>query len=242
MFASTAFVPARSARTSRAAWTLCLLGLGLGLWACAGRARGDEMDIRDLQHEVIAYKALQDDPLLAQLNLLVRVRKRVATVTGVVPSRELALRAVACLKKLPEIGEVRSTIRVAGESMAATVAQAQSPPKIEPPPVVVWQPVPTPSVALSPPTNPIGAVSRPKEAPRQLPEPPDTAAITSAVKNLMVGEERFRRLRFEVRQNKVYLSGVVYQWADLHEVSRAITRIPGVEAVVLQDVHAEPRK
>ena len=34
----------------------------------------------------------------------------------------------------------------------------------------------------------------------------------------------------------------VYRWADLRELSVAVTHIPGVEGVVLREVRAEPRK
>ena len=82
-------------------------------------------------------------------------------------------------------------------------------------------------------------MSRPKEIAT---EPADAAAVSGAVQALVQSEERYRRVRYEVKQGKVYLSGVVVRWGDLHELSLAVTRIPGVESVVLRDVRTEPRK
>jgi osmotically-inducible protein OsmY len=227
--------------------------LAFAVLALAGQLYADPPEISDLRDEVAAHKALTEDATLAKLGLLVKVRKHVATVTGTVPSRELAQRAVNCLNKLPELIAVRDAIHVEGEEVVPPILVQQKKPPLwsgtltdhsnEPRKVVVWVPLGQKSVAMSPALNPVEAVSRSKDASTKKPsEPADAAAIVSAVKNLMVGEERYRRLRFEVKQNKVYLTGVVYQWADLHELSRAIARIPGVEAVVLQDVRAEPKK
>jgi hypothetical protein len=242
----------------RSALALCVLALG-------GRLSADELDMRDLQHEVIACKALHDDQVLTQLHLIVKVRNRVATVAGTVPTREFAQRAVDCLKKLPDLVEVRDAMRVDKEDgvtlaplpirkdrvihSSGTLAKlpAEAKKKETAPATAVWKPVPADkpleNIAQLPAISAIGPVPHPKGLlTKQPPEPPDAAAIISAVKNLMVRDERFRGLRFEVKQNSVYLSGVVLRWADMHELSRAITRIPGVDAVVLQDVRDEPKK
>src|SRR5207302_9161168 len=87
----------------------------------------------------------------------------------------------------------------------------------------------------SPPATPLPAadtVSRAK--PPKPVEPADGPAIGNAVQGLILADERFRRVRYEVKQGKVYLSGVVARWGDLHELSLAVTRIPGVESVVLR--------
>src|SRR5207245_2442047 len=62
----------------------------------------------DLYQTVLARRALQNDALLAPLNLGVRVRQRVATLWGPVASAEAARRAVALLRELPELAAVRS--------------------------------------------------------------------------------------------------------------------------------------
>jgi osmotically-inducible protein OsmY len=244
--------PTRGLRPGGSVWQRCLLALCL--LAVPGHLRADEMDIQDLQHEVLAYQALKDDPALAKLHLLVKVRKRVATLTGTVPSRALARQAVACLYKLPDLVEVRDAIHVEGEERNAPTVTSHRPsgPTTLPGELnvtlgpMVWKPLPfgkddRPGKVL-PALSPIEPVSRPRELPKK-PEAINAAGgIAEAVKDLMVADERYRRLRFEVRQSQVYLSGVVYQWADLHELARVIARLPGVEGVVLQDVRAEPKK
>jgi osmotically-inducible protein OsmY len=131
------------------------------------------------------------------------------------------------------------------------------PEQLRPPMVdLVWQPVnpeaapkpsppsPPPSVAFLPSgtSQPglTGTVSRPRDS--MLTEAPDAAAISSAVQSLIQTEERFRRVRYEVKQGQVFLGGVVNRWADLRELAVAVTHIPGVEGVVLREVRAEPRK
>jgi osmotically-inducible protein OsmY len=124
------------------------------------------------------------------------------------------------------------------------------PPAIE----LVWKPateempvkstLPLQSVHLLPPimsqSGLTGTVSRPKDYLST--EPADAAAVSNAVQSLIQSEERYRRVRYEVKESKVFLGGVVYRWADLRELSLAVTRIPGVNGVVLREVRAEPRK
>src|SRR5436853_7347916 len=90
-----------------------------GLWGClgllviltgpaVGRLSAEVIDPRDLQREVQARQALQNDPKIAPFCLGVRVRNRVATLTGPVPTRELAQHAVNVLRQMPELSDVRS--------------------------------------------------------------------------------------------------------------------------------------
>jgi hypothetical protein len=239
------------------------------------RLQADELNLRDLQHEVLARHALSKDLKLAELNLVVRVKDRVATLQGPVPTRDLGERAVTVLKKLPELRAVRNELTVQFEDQLllprppAVLPEVSPPPREQKPaPAPPQQPLPkteTPTTAAWKPVHPqepvkpalhgvallpsitmtpaAGTVSRPKDAgPAQPADPPDAAAISSAVQSLIQGDERYRRLRYEVKQGKIYLGGVVYRWSDLHELSRGLVRIPGVESVVLRDIRAEPRK
>lgn len=247
--------------------------MGIVVAAVVSHAAADEIDPVDLHREFQAMEALRKDPQLGALNLGVRVRGRVATLWGPIPTRDLADRAVATLKKLPELREVRDHTFVQFDELrpkapvglppTQEVAPPPVTPKTEPatakaepagPQVAIWRPVlpeveskplpNRPSVALLPSLVGPGSmdvVSRAKDKGPTL-EPLDAAAIGSAVQSLVQSEARFRRVRYEVKQSKVYLSGVVIRWADLHELSLAVTRIPGVESVVLRDVRMEPRK
>jgi hypothetical protein len=55
---------------------------------------------------------LQQDPVLAPLDLGVTVREGVATLWGPVPSRELGERAAALLRRLPELSAVHNELFV----------------------------------------------------------------------------------------------------------------------------------
>jgi osmotically-inducible protein OsmY len=242
------------------------LSLGCGVWAAVltGTLAGQEASPRELTREMQVLHALQNDARLRPLNLGFKVRDRVVILWGPVPTRELAERAVVVVKKLPEIGEVQNQLMVQypeatvypqlplvpGPAPRKTdVPTPPGPERLTPPAVdLVWQPVNPPAPALpsvaflpSLTSQPglTGTVSRPRD---KLTESPDAAAISGAVQSLIQGEERYRRVRYEVKQGQVFLGGVVNRWSDLRELSVAVTHIPGVDGVVLREVRAEPRK
>jgi hypothetical protein len=242
MFTRLRFSPLLSAVRAGGA---CVL-----LAALAGRLAAGDFDVRNLQHEVMCREVLAGDPALGPLNLIVRVQDRVATLSGPVPTRELAQRAVQTLQKLPELREVRNQLLVQfaddGLLLPWPVKVTPKVPPPEPakaPPEGVWKPVfPSDRVDVfkkGKDAGVTGTVSQTKDKPT---EPPDAAAVSSAVQGLILGEEKYRRVRYEVKQGKVYLSGTVYRWADLQELARAVTHIPGVEGVVLKEVKMEQVK
>src|SRR5947207_6099690 len=83
---------------------LLLLGVTLfvpaGGLAPAGTIRLAPDPTQDLGHTIQARRLLLEDPDLAPLNLGVRVRNRVATLWGPVPSADLALKAELRLRAL----------------------------------------------------------------------------------------------------------------------------------------------
>jgi osmotically-inducible protein OsmY len=239
-------------------------GVGILLLAAVGRAGAQETSARDLARELQVLHALHRDPQLKPLNIGVKVHDRVAVLWGPVPTRALAERAVLVVKKLPEIGVVDNQLMVQFREETVypplPLVPKPTPRKSDPPPPpesllppmldLVWQPVnperpatpPKPSVALLPSLTSqpsvTGTVSRPRE---KLEEPPDAAAISGAVQSLIQSDQRYRRVRYEVKQGQVFLGGVVGRWSDLRELSVAVTHIPGVDSVVLREVRAEPR-
>jgi osmotically-inducible protein OsmY len=68
---------------------------------------------------------------------------------------------------------------------------------------------------------------------------PKTDTLAKSVERLQLQDARFKRIRPEVRGPVVYLRGDVFRWDHLYELARAIANLPGVERVVLQDVHAD---
>jgi BON domain len=247
-----------------------LLVMAVGL----GRLDAGDFNPRDVQQEILVREALANDSRLQPLNLVVRVNDRVATLSGPVPTRELAQRALETARKVAELRDVQDKMMVQFEDKGLLVPLARktspaTPPAIgkpstDPPLTApepknapaqlagVWIPVnpqpaqrPMVGVALLPwtATQPgaTGAVSLAKEPATTKPAgPPDTAAVNNAVQNLIQSQDRFRRLYFEVKLGKVYLSGMVYRWSDLQDLAQAITQIPGIDGVVLSDVKTEP--
>ena len=95
------------ARTRLPAVALLALAALLGAGPPAKR-----QDPRDLQLTIYARRALLGDKDLAPLNVFVRVEEGVATLSGPVPSREMAEHAVAVVKKVEGIREVRNDLSV----------------------------------------------------------------------------------------------------------------------------------
>jgi osmotically-inducible protein OsmY len=73
--------------------------------------------------------------------------------------------------------------------------------------------------------------------PRPLPEESD---LPSAVEALRRKEERYRRLKVEVRGKTVYLSGTAPRWADVADLTNAVRRLPGVERVIQDAIQVDP--
>src|SRR5437764_343386 len=80
----------------------------------------------DVELELHARRALQKEKTLVPYNLFLQVEQGVLTVSGAVPSGELARRAVEALKKVRDIHEVRDQTRVetfeAEESLQSLLA------------------------------------------------------------------------------------------------------------------------
>jgi osmotically-inducible protein OsmY len=100
-----------------------------------------------------------------------------------------------------------------------------------------------PAVALEAPVpltpRPAAAPLRPAVVilpPRPLPEAGD---LSSLAKALCRKDERFGRVTVEVRQGTVSLRGSVPRWEDLTELANAVRRLPGVTAVILDNVHVD---
>jgi hypothetical protein len=95
---------------------------------------------------------------------------------------------------------------------------------------------PAAAAVVSPSNAPAPGVVEAVSRPRELPATKPAANVGTAVQNLMQADERYRRLRFEMKQGKVYLNGAVSRWSDLEDLAKALTRLPGVEGVVISDV------
>jgi hypothetical protein len=65
---------------------------------------------------------------------------------------------------------------------------------------------------------------------------------SAAVEQLRQTDERFRRLRPEVRDSVVTVRGAVRRGEDLMAFAQAVSRLPGVERVVLTAVQVDVRR
>jgi len=220
----------------------------------------------DLRHELLARRALLRDPLLGPLNLGVRVHRHVAILWGPVPSAELAQRSVETLKQIPELSAVRNELQIQPpEPATPAVAPPMRPPAVPavpstpapstgvltkqstlvaqgtPAPVGYPQWKPPDQAAFAPPDRQAGPllpaidIPRPSAAARAELEP--GGWLIEAVTRVQRSEPRFGRLRPEVRGKTVRLDGTVERWADVYELAQRITRLQGVERVILGDIH-----
>jgi hypothetical protein len=96
----------------------------LGMVADGQAADDSDHDIRQTAR---ARQALMRDPALAPLNLGIRVRNRVATLWGPVPTAELGFRAERILRSLFEIAEVHNDLEVSGHAATPVVEPVVAP-------------------------------------------------------------------------------------------------------------------
>ena len=118
-------------------WLLTLTALA-GV-APTGQAAPPKVTLADVLQTMQACKRLQEDELLAPLNVGVKVRGRIAVLWGPVPTAELALRAEQRLRQMIELIDIRNELIVMPEDLRdVPVPQAPPPlflPEKSPPPL-----------------------------------------------------------------------------------------------------------
>jgi hypothetical protein len=217
---------------------------------------------RDVELALRVRRALGGDPMLGQLNICVTVRHNVAQLWGDVPSEGLARRAIDLAGRVAGVGEVRNELGVVprdgvsewpspfphgppGGDLAGRSKQVPRKADLpDPPPQPAARRPLDEAVSLGRPvaiaTAPAG---RPRDTPAELlpPRPmPDRADLLAAVGALCRKEERFARVRPEVRGGAVYLGGTVATWQDVQDLTSRVRRLPGVTAVFLDNVQVAP--
>lgn len=252
---------AASAAVVRLACARCKAGIVFALFVMVTQtalsAPADrEIALHNAQVTVRARQALYHDNLLSSLNLGVSVRNHVATLWGQAPTAFLAQRALDRVKEVPGVARVvnRLTVETPGDPLLRflkSVPQPEPPPTSEKrvapaalmgrddeptaPPAMrpAWQAPPAPAarnqgVVLMP------AIPLPAQA--QAAGSAQGSELAQAVELLRQGNTRLNRVRAEVKGKVVHLHGFVYAWNDLYEFAKQLSRLSGVERVILESV------
>ena len=234
-----------------------VLVLGFAPSARAGQTRPDADRVRDITHTIEARRILMEEPELADLNIGVTVRNRVATLWGPVPSAENAFRAELCLRTMIELAEVRSELFVSDQ------LEDRRPPikMIRPAPLMLPDRLPPKLPMERGPVYPMPELQVPQELseikpkaaaaikvvrPDASPVPmlgesqPDNMtqaerALAAAVRTVLQGKTAYREVQFAVKDGRVYLKAAAINTDVLHEVARAVARLPNVEGVIVLD-------
>jgi osmotically-inducible protein OsmY len=257
--------PQRPPPGRRAAVLARALLLALSTFAAVPSAfpadRETEQREADARQKLYVRRALNEDPGLAPhtSEVWVEVRGTTAVLSGKLPSAMLKQRALYLAGQVKGIAEVRGdqleviaqdgvpdlpspfvegvpprgTFAGNGKDGHATLEPKKADhPDTGPSPVTLLAPI----HVSGPPSPPSAGSLVEFLPPRPLPDQPD---LSSAVEALRRKEERFRRLKVEVRQKTVYLSGAVSRWNDATDLAAAVRKLAGVEAVILDHIQVD---
>ncbi len=203
---------------------------------------------RDIMQTMRARQVLADEPELVGTNIGVTVRNRVATLWGPVASAEIAFRAELCLRTLTELAMVRNELFVSDllednrpnlkNHRPPTLLPIQLPPQLPSAPLVA-----APMLEI----RPAGDASAPKPAVIKV-QPPDSTApsttqpdpltlaerdLAALVRGILQSKTTYRDVRFAVKDGHVYLRSTNADTDVLHEVARAVARLPNVNGVIV---------
>jgi osmotically-inducible protein OsmY len=216
----------------------------------------------DCRLAILVRQALSRDQSLAVLNIGVSVRHGVATLWGTVSCPWQAERAAAIAGQVPGIAAVHEELRI--EPDDRTFAQGQSNPAVSVPSprqrpdahqdgqaVPQWAgrmgvvmragtgswPTPLPIMPVIP--LPAADVGRGTEPAAVLLPPLALASgneVAAAVERLRRAEGRYGGVRVSVTGGVVRLGGDVTSWEDIFELAHRVSRLRGVERVLLDGV------
>jgi BON domain len=221
----------------------------LALLVSPGRVAAEDGGLRDCVATARARQTLVQDSALAPLNLGVSVRSGAATLWGQVPSAGLGRRAEDKIRKVAGIHEVHSELRVvatedpAAEFLRSAIAATQRPVlesfvSSRPAPSAYltrrWVEEPAPPPVAGP-----GIVLLSPVTGSQPPVRPGREDLAETVERLLRAEPRFSRLSADVQGGVVRLAGTVGRDGDAMEFAQSLSRIPGVQRVVIGDVRTE---
>lgn len=206
-----------------------------------------------------ARSALADDSQLKECNIGVHVKNHVATLWGTAPSADLAQRASDNIRRVRAIVRVEDNIVVEAPDdplvqflktprLTPVFGQVLSPTRSTQASPLLDDPIERGHALMSRPERPAGGWWQPADKLTPLMPmirmPGKSARVgqlaSGGLANLPRDVEDLRRrdprlgsLRIEVTGGVVRFHGRVSDWAAVHQFSRRVSRLPGVERVVL---------
>jgi osmotically-inducible protein OsmY len=235
---------------------LFLFPLGTALLSALAAAEGDKSSpqpqdatpsLRDVEATIRAREALGKDPELAPLNLGVKVRKGEATLWGPIPSEALIRRAVQVLDNVRGVYKVHSELTVVAPQPGPVVLPLPGPPlrtESASPDRVASQrnefpgrttETPGAHVTLRGPVVANDPPSKPDAPPvARKPDPMPVESVEKAVGRLRQGDLRFQSIKAEVRGGTVVVHGGTVRGEYVTAFAQAVSRLPGVEHVVVE--------
>jgi osmotically-inducible protein OsmY len=246
---SQRFIGSHRARTVSRVRLLLVVLCGLAIPALpsaqinnAASASGAGDELHDCRLTFRVRQALRQDPDLAgQSSLGVSVRSGVANLWGSVPTAELRLRAERLALQVQGINSVRNELRVPAPNDPLVEFLHTAPPRRTERLLVLANhpPATLTGRAEEVPTSPPAAA--PANGVALLPpialETDTPADLPAAVARLQQADPRFRAVQASIDNGEVRLNGLVQRWEDIFELAKQIARLPGVERVILVEVH-----
>jgi hypothetical protein len=194
-------------------------------------------DQGDCRRTLLCRQALQEDEVLAPLNVGVSTRGGIATLWGLVPSADLVQRAADRVLRVPGIVEVRNELHIAPPQ--GTLKDLLSNPEKHR----------AAALAQPPSTGHLTGLDHGGGVLLAVPAPTVTAPAAAGraapwlieeVEQLRRQDPRFRFVQPTVTGRVVRLSGQVACKKDLFDLAQAVARLPRVERVVIDQVRTQP--
>jgi hypothetical protein len=219
--------------------------------------------LHDTRLTIRARQALQQDPALAELKTInVSVRANVATLWGAVPSRELSRRAEQKVRQVQGVFEVKNELHVQApdDAMAQFMRTPQRQPSgsserlwfmaNRPPALLTGRPEDgeiKPSAVLPSDSNGVSLLppillGQPEIAKTPAPIAPASApqvSLAETIEKLRQTEPRFWNIRAEVEGAGIRITGAAPRTEDVFDFAHAISRLAGVERVILGEVKTQ---
>jgi hypothetical protein len=217
---------------------------------------------KDLTTSIQVLRAMSRDEVLApkKLNLNVKVTSGIARLSGPVPSEEVRRRVIQVVAQVPGVLKVQSadlylaiphekpkTLVLPSETDKPTHTQSASPNPESAGLGTLTGREPAPSapsrITLMAPESVPTAPPKPEPAVLTAhPRAPSAAtSLSTAIEDLRRRDAHFRAIRTEVQGGMVRVFAGNTDGEYVMAFAQALTRLPGVERVVVQDTSSTPR-